>query len=90
LERIELGREEANLFKQPRYDLLRIYYKINGEPGFFHSFKSSSYRFFNNLVITIRSPDEETESLKGVGQTLQLIASFFNHDIQYEEIKLQK
>lgn len=59
IEKIEIG-PEITLFKTTRFDILRLHYRINDESGYFHSFKASNFRFFNNLVITMKSPDEET------------------------------
>ncbi|TRY69034.1 hypothetical protein TCAL_01419 [Tigriopus californicus] len=49
---------------------LRIFYKMPSEDisakesGFFHMFRSTNLRFFNNMAIVVRSPEEKVESLK--------------------------
>lgn len=86
IEKIEIG-PETSLFKSTNFDILRIHYRINEESGYFHSFKSSCFRFFNNLVITMKSVVEESESLKGIAQTLKYTSMHFNHDIPLEEDK---
>jgi hypothetical protein len=60
----------------------------NNSPGgaYFHSFRSSNLRFFNNLVITTKSNDELTEALRGICHTIQSTASFFGFDIPFEEV----
>ena len=59
IEKIEIG-PETSLFKSTNFDILRIHYRIKEESGYFHSFKSSCFRFFNNLVITMKSVVEES------------------------------
>ena len=59
VEKMEIG-NETFLFKSTSFDVLRIYYRIGEESGYFHSFKSSCFRFFNNLVITMKSVEEES------------------------------
>ena len=94
---------EQLLFKSasvPKFHVLRIYYKIptvqQGTPqetpsGYFHTFRSCNLRFFNNLVITMKSQDEQVEALRGICHTIQSTASYFNIEIEFEELaKLQK
>ncbi|KPI93717.1 Phosphatidylinositide phosphatase SAC2 [Papilio xuthus] len=40
---------------------IRISYKYNGEPGYFHMFRSTSLRFFNNMAVVINTRDEMIE-----------------------------
>jgi len=54
--------------KAPVSFCIRIHYQQrddNGdmEPGFFHIFRSSNLRFFNNLAVAINSEDEATGKL---------------------------
>ncbi|KAL1494584.1 hypothetical protein ABEB36_010159 [Hypothenemus hampei] len=45
---------------------IRINYKVNGVSGYYHMFRSSQLRFFNNMAISIKSVEEEIESLKTI------------------------
>jgi hypothetical protein len=62
IESIELGpiEQQFGFRNKKSFDILRIYYRINNESGYFHSFRASNYRFFNNLVISIKTEDELT------------------------------
>jgi hypothetical protein len=53
---------------------------------YFHSFRSSNLRFFNNMVITTKSTDELNEALRGICHTIQSTASFFGYNIPFEEV----
>lgn len=37
---------------------IRINYTYNGESGYFHMFRSTSLRFFNNMAVAINTNDE--------------------------------
>lgn len=54
--------------------------------SYFHTFRSCNLRFFNNLVITTKSSDELTESLRGICHTIQSTALHFKYDIEFEEL----
>lgn len=100
IEKLELGPEpvsELGFFKSnPRFYIIRIYYKekndILSEPlSLFYSFRSSNLRFFNNLVLTTKSQEELTESLRGICQTIQSTLIFFGNNIQFDDAnKLNK
>ena len=81
--------------------ILRIYYRPaatsesstaaaesspSSNSAYFHAFRSSNLRFFNNMVITTRSNDELNEALRGICHTIQSTASFFGHEIPFEEV----
>lgn len=53
--------------------------------AYFHSFRSSNLRFFNNLVITTKSMDDLIEALRGICHTIKSTASYFGYDIGFEE-----
>lgn len=45
---------------------IRINYKVNGGTGYYHMFRSTNLRFFNNMAVVIKNEEEEIESLKAV------------------------
>lgn len=71
---MECGHPEStvSLFKNKQHYCIRIHYKLNNEYGYFHMFRSSNLRFFNNMAIVIKS-EEET-----IGTTLKNNTFSFN------------
>ncbi|XP_068625713.1 phosphatidylinositide phosphatase SAC2 [Battus philenor] len=51
---------------------IRINYNCNGEPGYFHMFRSTSLRFFNNMAVVINTKDEMIESLHSICESLMV------------------
>ncbi|CAH2245692.1 jg4851 [Pararge aegeria aegeria] len=49
---------------------IRINYVYNNEPGYFHMFRSTSLRFFNNMAVVINTKDEMIESLHSICESL--------------------
>ncbi|XP_032523606.2 phosphatidylinositide phosphatase SAC2 isoform X1 [Danaus plexippus] len=49
---------------------IRINYMYNNEPGYFHMFRSTSLRFFNNMAVAINTKDEMIESLHSICESL--------------------
>ena len=45
---------------------IRINYTVDGVDGYFHMFRSPNIRFFNNVAVVIRKPEEITESLTAI------------------------
>lgn len=37
---------------------IRIHYTHNGDNGYFHTFRTTNTRLFNNIVITIKNEEE--------------------------------
>lgn len=37
---------------------IRIHYVVAGEEGYFHMFRSTNLRFFNNMTVVIKSTEE--------------------------------
>jgi hypothetical protein len=56
LEKIEIGPEPA-VFKS-KYSCMRIFYGFKGQAGFFHTFRATNTRLFNNIVIMIKNQEE--------------------------------
>ncbi|XP_051157646.1 phosphatidylinositide phosphatase SAC2 isoform X2 [Leptopilina boulardi] len=69
---IECGHPEStvSLFKNKQHYCIRIHYKLNNDYGYFHMFRSSNLRFFNNMAIVIKSEEETIESLKAIGEAI--------------------
>lgn len=42
-----------------KHQCIRVWYKLHGEAGYFHTFRVPNVRAFNNTVIEIKSEDEE-------------------------------
>ncbi|XP_058064403.1 phosphatidylinositide phosphatase SAC2 isoform X2 [Anopheles bellator] len=66
---IELGLFQHNkMFQGPALTHLciRLNYAVNGVDGYFHMFRSPNIRFFNNVAVVIRKPEEITESLTAI------------------------
>ncbi|XP_057652993.1 phosphatidylinositide phosphatase SAC2 isoform X2 [Diorhabda carinulata] len=66
---LEFGMAESNvsLFKSSKHRYcIRINYKVQGGSGYYHMFRSTSFRFFNNMAVVIKNLEEEIESLKSI------------------------
>ena len=53
---LSLGPEPS--FFKSKTVVMRLYYRHYADEGFFHTLKMPSTRLFNNLVITIKTPEE--------------------------------
>ncbi|XP_013142093.1 PREDICTED: phosphatidylinositide phosphatase SAC2 isoform X2 [Papilio polytes] len=51
---------------------IRISYKYSGEAGYFHMFRSTSLRFFNNMAVVINTRDEMIESLHSICESVMV------------------
>ncbi|KAL0811443.1 hypothetical protein ABMA28_009844 [Loxostege sticticalis] len=49
---------------------IRFHYTHNNEAGYFHMFRSTSLRFFNNMAVVINTKDEMVESLHSICESL--------------------
>ncbi|KRT82343.1 hypothetical protein AMK59_4188, partial [Oryctes borbonicus] len=57
----------VSLFKSSRsHYCIRINYKVNNVGGYYHMFRSTNLRFFNNMTVVIKNEEEEIESLKSI------------------------
>lgn len=57
----------TSLFKTTqKHFCVRINYKVNGVAGYYHMFRSTNLRFFNNMAVMIKNGEEEIESLKAI------------------------
>ncbi|XP_046973007.1 phosphatidylinositide phosphatase SAC2 [Vanessa cardui] len=51
---------------------IRINYVYNNESGYFHMFRSTTLRFFNNMAVVINTKDEMIESLHSICESLMV------------------
>lgn len=66
---IEIGMyQPPKLFpgSQSSFLCIRINYNVNDVDGFFHMFRSPNIRFFNNVAVVIKKPEEIHESLHSI------------------------
>lgn len=57
---VELG-PVSSIFKpgsKPGPYCLRLNYSMDKMPGYYHMFRSTGLRFFNNMAVAISNPDE--------------------------------
>lgn len=103
LEKIECGPEPGSLFshrvnfrvagfhdKTRAKFCIRLFYNVNGTSGYFHMFKPTETRFFNNMTIPIRTPEEEVESLKAICESFKVALSVKSINVPFFEGKLEK
>ncbi|XP_016841038.1 phosphatidylinositide phosphatase SAC2 isoform X1 [Nasonia vitripennis] len=71
---IECGQPEntVSLFKNKNHYCIRIHYKVAGDCGYFHMFRSTNLRFFNNMAIVIKTEEETIESLKAIAEAISV------------------
>lgn len=52
--------ESASLFKSTKgHYCVRLNYRVNDVSGYYHMFRSTNLRFFNNMAVVIRNEEEE-------------------------------
>ncbi|XP_076241319.1 phosphatidylinositide phosphatase spermathreecae isoform X2 [Calliopsis andreniformis] len=71
---IEFGQPETtvSLFKNKHFYCIRINYKVANECGYFHMFRSTNLRFFNNMAVVIKTEEESIESLKAICEAISV------------------
>ncbi|XP_015433171.1 PREDICTED: phosphatidylinositide phosphatase SAC2 [Dufourea novaeangliae] len=69
---IEFGQPESlvSLFKNKHFYCIRINYKVANEYGYFHMFRSTNLRFFNNMAVVVKTEEEGIESLKAICEAI--------------------
>lgn len=62
------------------------------ESGFFHMFRSTNLRFFNNMAIVVGSSDEKVESLKSIADSISVAIEIagFCPEIWYGKLEKKK
>lgn len=60
IDSLEFGQPETtvSLFKNKNQYCIRINYKVDNEAGYFHMFRSTNLRFFNNMAVVIKTEEE--------------------------------
>jgi hypothetical protein len=51
----------VSLFKQTSktgHHCIRLHYKVDSVPGYYHVFRSTNLRFFNNMAVGIKTHEE--------------------------------
>ncbi|KAJ9598474.1 hypothetical protein L9F63_010843, partial [Diploptera punctata] len=59
----------VSLFKQSQrtgHHCIRLHYQVAAVPGYYHMFRSTNLRFFNNMAVGIKTEEEMIESLKAI------------------------
>ncbi|XP_012136288.1 phosphatidylinositide phosphatase spermathreecae isoform X2 [Megachile rotundata] len=71
---IEFGQPESSisLFKNKHFYCIRINYKMANEYGYFHMFRSTNLRFFNNMAVVVKTEEESIESLKAICEAISV------------------
>ncbi|XP_011304045.1 phosphatidylinositide phosphatase SAC2 isoform X2 [Fopius arisanus] len=71
---IEFGQPDSgvSLFKNKQHHCIRINYKMGSEYGYFHMFRSTNLRFFNNMTVVIKTDEEMIESMKAICETFSV------------------
>lgn len=64
----------------------RFHYIIDGQSGYFHMFRSTSTRFFNNMAIPIRTREEALESLKAICESFRVALSVKSLNVPFLEV----
>ena len=93
LEKIEFGLEPNNFFSmKPKHNkyCIRLHYLVEGLSGYFHMFRSTNTRFFNNMAIPIINTEDEIESLKAICETFKIALSVRCLNVPFYEGKLDK
>lgn len=68
----------ATFFKsQPNKHCVRLNYKVNETHGYFHMFRSTNLRFFNNMAVVIRNEEEEVGMCRGNRVDKAIFVLFF-------------
>ncbi|XP_066586531.1 phosphatidylinositide phosphatase SAC2 isoform X2 [Prorops nasuta] len=77
---IEFGQPEStvSIFKNKQYHCIRINYKVANECGYFHMFRSTNLRFFNNMAVVIKNEEEGIESLKAICEAISVALEIAN------------
>ena len=70
---------------------LRLHYSIAEQTGYYHVFRSTGTRFFNNMAIPIRTREEALESLKAIAESFKVALSVKQCNVPFHELsRLEK
>lgn len=67
---------------------VRIHYLFNQTTGYFHMFRSSNIRFFNNMAIPVKTVEDAIESLRTIVESFKVALSVRNISVPTFEGKL--
>ncbi|XP_015785498.1 phosphatidylinositide phosphatase SAC2 [Tetranychus urticae] len=98
LEKIEFGPEPGAqlLFSslssklQKQSYCIRFHYLVNGQSGYFHMFRPTNTRFFNNMAIPVRTPQESIDSLKAICESFKVALCVKSLNVPLYEGRLEK
>lgn len=80
---------EPSLFKS-KHHCIRLHYLVNGQGGYFHMFRSTGTRFFNNVAVAMSSEEETIESLKAICESFKVALSVKSLNVPLFEGKLER
>lgn len=95
MEKIEIGAEpnyQSGPFSSIRNQnntfsyAVRFHYTIGNQTGYFHMFRSTNTRFFNNMAIPIRTREEALESLKAICESFKVALSVKFLNVPFLEV----
>ncbi|XP_076758366.1 phosphatidylinositide phosphatase spermathreecae isoform X1 [Xylocopa sonorina] len=77
---VEFGQPESmvSIFKNKHFHCIRINYKVANEYGYFHMFRSTNLRFFNNMAVVIKTEEESIESLRSICEAISVAMEIAN------------
>ena len=89
IDKIEFGLPEQS-FSFGRSNMrnehsVRLWYRMPSEDasaadsGYFHMFRSTNLRFFNNMAVVVRTEDEQVESLKAIADSVGVAMEWAGH-----------
>ncbi|XP_069695260.1 phosphatidylinositide phosphatase SAC2 isoform X2 [Periplaneta americana] len=95
---IEFGVPEqsgpGSLFKQSSkvgHHCIRLHYKVASMHGYYHMFRSTNLRFFNNMAVGIKTDEEMIESLKAICEAFTVALEIAHlPEIPFRQGKLDK
>lgn len=97
LEKIELGPEPggqilfSHLTKTAKTSYcIRFHYLVNGQSGYFHMFRTTSTRFFNNMAIPVQTQQDAIDSLKAIYESFKVALSVKYLNVPFYEGRLEK
>ncbi|XP_055328680.1 phosphatidylinositide phosphatase SAC2-like isoform X2 [Paramacrobiotus metropolitanus] len=70
IENIEIG-SEMSMFKTGR-TIMRINYRVGEVSGYCHNLGTAGLRFFNNMIMPLRTNDECIEMLRSIGESFRM------------------
>lgn len=87
IEKIEVGPDQNSINRKLSY-CIRIHYLYNSSTGYFHMFRSSNTRFFNNMVIIVKTPEDIIEGLRSIVESFKIALSVKQVSVPVFEGKL--